>query len=217
MTPYTALYDDVMTELPGADLPAVLHQIKRTCNDFYERSLYSRETLAGIDVVALTASYTPAPSDPSNFDIGKILEVRFNNGSTTGPKKLDPRTKAQLDIELPNWDTQTGNPRYYTQASLGDITLALIPDTSYAAALIVTIAKLPLYAGGGIDDAVFEKFGEGLGLGVKARMMRMPKKPWSNPALAGAYMLEYDREVAGAAMIAARNYGAGRLRTRCYG
>lgn len=217
MTPYTTFYDDVMPELPGAELPVVLYQIKRVCKDFYERSLYSRETLPGINVVALTSSYSVVASDAANFEVGKILSVRFNNGSSAGPSKLDPRTKDQLDIELPNWDTQTGNPRYYTQTGVDNVTLALVPNTSYAAGLIVRVSKIPLSTGGGIDDFVYDKFGDEIGLGVKARMMRMPKKPWSNPVMAGAYMTEFDQEVAAAAMIAAREFGAGRLRTRAWG
>lgn len=216
MTPYTALYDDVMPELPGADLPIVLHQIKRTCNDFYERSLYGREVGAPINIVALTTSYTAVPLDAANFQVGKIIEVRFNNGSSAGPKKLEPRSQAQLDIEVPNWDTLTGDPCYYTQTAIDTMTLALIPNASYVGGLLVTIARLPQYAGAGIDTPIYDKFNETLGAGVKQRMMRMPKKPWSNPQLALEYGRIYESDLSAAAAIAARSYGAGRLRTRAW-
>lgn len=217
MTPYTALYDDVMPELPGADLAVVLHQIKRSCNDFYERSLYARETLPAIDIVQGTATYTPLPTDSTNFEIGKIIGARFNNGSAAGPARLQARSKHQLNVEIPNWDTRQGNPVYYTQSNISSLTLVYIPDAGYLGGLIVTIAKLPIYAGTGIDTDVFEKFSEAIGSGVKQRMMRMAKKPWSNPQMALEYGRFFDSEVSGAAAIAARSYGSAPLRSRSYG
>ena len=217
MTPYTALYDDVMPELPGADLAVVLHQIKRTCNDFYERSLYARETLVPIDVVQGTATYTPIVSDPADFEIGKILGVRFNNGSAAGPVKLQSRTKHQLNIEVPNWDTRQGNPVYYTQGDIASVTLVYVPDAGYVGGLIITIAKLPIYLGVGIDTNIFEKFSEAIGAGIKQRMMRMAKKPWSNPPMALEYGKFFESEVSAAAVIAGRSFGSAPLRSRSYG
>lgn len=216
MKAYSTLFDDVLPELPGADPAIVLHQIKRTVNDFYERSLFSRERIVA-NLVAGVATYVVGSSTPTDFDVGKVLDVRLNTGSSAGPQKMQPRTPQQLDIEMPNWDTQTGVPRYYTQSAIDTIVLVLIPNTSYVGGLIITISKLPTYAGIGYDDAVAEKFNEALGAGVKSRMMRMPKKPWSNPQLASQYGAFFDAEVGAAAIIAGRSYGRGRLRTRCYG
>lgn len=219
MTPYTTLYDDVLPELPGAESALALHHIKRACNDFYERSLYSRETLAGQTITVNVATYSVVASDPSNFDCGKILEVSFwdSSGSMTKPKSLTPRTREQLTYEMPDWATRTGTPSAYTQPAIDRVTLAYTPDATYTGGLIVTIAKLPLYAGAGVDDAVFEKFNEVLAYGAKARMMRMPKKPWSNPKLAAEYRTMFDQEVGKAAAIAAKGYGRAPLRTRAYG
>jgi hypothetical protein len=214
---YTTLFDDCMPELPGADAAMVLHAIKRVCNDFYERSLYSREILTPMNIVANQATYAAVSGDPTNFECGKIISVKMNTGSSAGPVKLEPRSTNQLDDELPNWSVQTGTPKYYTQTAIDNVVLAYVPDTSYTAGLLITISKLPLYAGGGIDDFVFEKFAEGLGAGVKSRMMRMPKKPWSNPNLAEEYGRYFDDEVSAAQAIASRSYGAGRLRTRAWG
>ena len=218
MKAYTTLYDDVVPELPGAELGMVLHQIKRTCNDFYERTLYSREVLPGINVVANTATYTVAPSDAANFEVGKILEVRLVSAASSNatPYKMLARTPEQLDIDMPDWDASTGAPKFYAQRAIDQVTLAYIPASASLAGLIVTIAKLPLYAGVGIDDAIYEKFSEALGYGVKGRMMRMPKKPWSNPTLATNYLAMFDNEVAGASAIAAKGFGRAPLRSRSY-
>ena len=216
-TAYTALYDDVFPELPGADAPLVLHTIKRTLNDFYERSLYSREVLS-LDVVAGQADYTPATalSEPAVYEIGKILDVRLMVTGTTKPKQLLPRSQHQLSNDMPDWDTRQGTPRFYTQKAIDTLTLAYIPADSITAGLKVTVSKLPLYGGTGFDTFIYEKFAESLAAGVKARMMRMPKKPWSNPGLAQAYMREFDQEVAAAAAIAAKNHGEAPLRSKAW-
>jgi hypothetical protein len=215
---YTALYDDVLPELPGCEPTLALHHIKRACNDFYERSLYARETLAGINVVAQTATYAVAPTDATNFQVGKILRAQlFGFVGDTNPVTLDPKTPAELDLILPQWATASGSPRYYTQTAIDSMTLALVPATSTTGGLVVTIAKLPQYAGTGIDSAIYDKFGEEIAKGAKARLMRMKKKPWSDPEQAQVYQEMFDKEISAAAVIAARAYGRGRLRTRAWG
>lgn len=218
MKAYTTIYDDVVPELPGAETALVLHHIKRTCYDFYDRTLYARETLAGINVVSGTATYAVAPTDAANFKVGKVLGVRLGNASpATMMPTLYPRTKEQLDTEVPDWNITQGTPKYYMQTAVDSVTLAYIPDTSITGGLVVTISKLPIYAGGGIDDAIHERFVETIGWGVKARMMRMRKKPWSDPVAASDYDRMYTAEVAAAAAIAARGFGRAPLRTRAYG
>lgn len=214
MKAYELFFDDVMPELPGAETALVLHHIKRMANDFYERSLYSREDLTPINVVANTATYSVASGAPTDFDVGKILTVRLNMGSAHGPKPLPARSKQQLNIDMPDWSTSTGTPKFYLQDAIDSLTLAKIPDASYTGGLLVKIAKLPKYDGAGIDDHVWSKFSESMAQGVKARMMRIQKKPWSNPGLAADYMREYNVEVAAAAAIAAKDFGGAPLRTR---
>jgi hypothetical protein len=215
---YTTLLDDLMPELPGAETALVLHHIKRTCNDFYERSLYSQEVLVPMSVVAGTATYNIVSADPSNFECGKVLDVKLvDSTNSIAPLKLSPRTPAQLNTEMPDWESQTGTPKFYTQRAIDQITLAYVPADSYASSLYVTMAKLPLYAGGGIDDFVYEKFAEALAAGVKGRLMRMSKKPWTDKVQAREYMAEFDREVAAAAVIVGKAYGRGKMRSRAYG
>jgi hypothetical protein len=216
MKAFTTFYDEVVPEIPGADLTLVLHHIKRVCIDFCQRSLFARDSLAAIDVVASTASYAIAPTDAVNFAINKVLEVRLNSGVGTRANRLSPRTPSQLDNELPDWDTATGQPMFFTQRDAGILTLAKVPSTSITGGLLVTISKIPLYAGAGVDDAT-ASWAESIGAGAKARLMRMPKKPWSNPALAERYERYYDQELAAATVIAEKAYGAAPLRTRSYG
>ena len=218
MTPYTTFYDDVMPELPGCETALVLHHIKRTCNDFYERSLYSREVLAGINVVAGTGTYTAVPSDATNFDVCKILGVKLLDAAgQANPGKLFARTPDQLDEELPHWETRQGSVKYYAQRALDKVTLAYIPSTAVTSGLVITIAKLPKYGGGGIDDDVWQKFSESLAAGVKHRLMKMDKKPWSSPSKAVMYGEIFESEVAAAGAIAAKGYGRGPLRTKAWG
>jgi hypothetical protein len=219
VTPYTAFYDDVLPEMPGCTTTLALHHIKRTCNDFYERSLFGREDCALLDVVVATPSYTAVTLDPTNFDVTRVLEVRLKNTASTGikPKVLSPRSKAWLDQFMPDWDTQAGTPSAYMQTAANNVTLAYIPDTTYLAGLQISIAKVPNYAGAGIDDAVYGKFSESIALGIKARLMRMAKKPWTNDKMAPVYAQQFEGEVAAAAAIANVGYGRAVMRTRAWG
>jgi hypothetical protein len=215
MKAWTTFYDEVMPELPGAELPLVLHQIKKTCLDFYDSTTVSREVLALINVVANTADYTIVPTDAANFDVDRVLEVRYFNGSRF--VKLDPTNDSNANIDMPDWDTKTGTPTQFLQSTgPGKITLLRIPDTSITGGLKVKIAKVPLYAGAGIDDDVYAAYGETIAYGIKGRMMRMAKKPWSNPQLAQEYMRLYGVESSAAATFADKGYGKAPFRTRAY-
>lgn len=214
MKAFTTLYDEVVPEVPGAELALVLYHIKQACREFCQRSLYAREVLAPIDVVASTATYTATPSAPSDFEVGSVVEARILVDSAL--RQLSPRAPRQLDAEVPNWDTQTGQPIYYTQRATNTVTLAPIPAASITAGLVLTIAKVPLAAGGGIDDDLYAKFLTGLAAGAKYRLMRMGKKPWSDANMAGYYERVFNTEIAAAAMLASKAFGRGPSRTKAY-
>jgi hypothetical protein len=219
MKTYASFFDDVLPELPGCTTEMALHHIKRTCNDFYERSLFGREECTPQDVVAGTSAHTALALDVANFEVSRILEVRLKDSSSADakPRKLDPRSKAWLDQVMPDWDTQQGTPKFYTQNSMDTVVLAYIPVNSLTAGLQISIAKVPLYTGTGVDDGVFSKFSESIAYGIKSRLMRMPKKPWSNDKLAADYARLFEGEVAAAAAIATNSFGRGVMRTKAWG
>ena len=208
MTPYTQLYDDVMPELPGAAQALVLHHVKRACNDFYERSLFVRQDLTPINVLANTATYALAVTDPTNYDISKVMAVLLDG------KPLLPKTIEALDADSSNWRTQTGVSANYTQTALNSLTIAYVPVASITAGLKVTVAVVPQYGGAGIDDAVYNKWAEVIAAGVKYRLMQMRKKPWSDAQEADRLRRYFDSEVSGAAAVAARGHGRAPLRCR---
>lgn len=217
MTPWTTFLRDVLPELPGADQPLVLYHVKDTCYDFYARSLYGKQWVTPIDVVQGTASYAAAPVDSTNFATTKVLEVMYQDGSAGRSQKLDPKSADDLDRDLPHWRVCQGRVSCYTQNDVDDITLALIPACSTAGGLKVRIAYAPLPSGAGIDDKVYQRFSREIAAGVKSRLMIMPKKPWSNPQLASKYERDFDLAVAGAAAMAAKEFGRAPLRTRAWG
>lgn len=55
----------------------------------------------------------------------------------------------------------------------------------------VVLKTLPTYQAG--PTAIIDRYSDVLASGVKARLMLMPDKPWSNPQLGGYYQDLYDR------------------------
>lgn len=212
MTPYTAFYDDVMPELPGAETPLVLHHIKRTCNDWYERTTYMREDVFKTTTVNVP-TYTVAPQDTANFETGKVITVAYlRNG--TDYAELGGKTPAWLTANQSGWDTRQGRVTYFTQPAIDQVRLAMIPGESITNGLRITIAKLPLYGGAGIDDAVWEKFSETIAAGVKYRLMSMRRKPWTDPVRAAECRQMYESDLAAAAAIIASGFGRAPMRSK---
>lgn len=211
MKAYTLFYDDVMPELPGAPLDLVLYHIKKACADFYTQSACGREHLVAFDTVANQPTYLVNTTDGVNFEFGQVISVKYNG------VPLLPKSPMVLDREDFKWREQTGRIVSYTMEDFNHVRLVKVPDTAEVGAIAVEISRSPIATGGGIDDEIYRLYNDDIAAGVKARLMRISRKPYSNAGQARDYLRDYNNAVGSASAWAEKGAGAGPMRTRSYG
>lgn len=96
--------------------------------------------------------------------------------------------------DLPtNRDTFVGKPAAYTLLFGDQVKIYPAPDAKGSLRLIVALS--PSSSSTGIDQTVFERYKEIIASGAKHRLMNVPSKSWSNPALAQYHLTQFMRGV----------------------
>lgn len=96
--------------------------------------------------------------------------------------------------DLPvNRDTATGKSVVYSLL-FGD-QIRLYPTPSDSGVMNLTAALTPSNSATGIDSTIFERYKEVIAHGAKHRLMNVPSKSWSNPALGQYHMTQFMRGV----------------------
>lgn len=207
---FTAFYDEVMPELPGASPALVLKVIKDVCRDFHERSFCEQDTLP-IDLLTGVPSYALTITDPVNYELVQVLGVKYND------QPLDPASPLVLDREEFEWKTRAGSVRRYTMDDASTIRFVSVPQASETGTVQVQVAITPLEAGAGISDDIFRTWKYEIARGVIGRLQIMARKPWSDANMSEMNRHTYEQAIGGAALKMLKGHGAGPLRTRSYG
>lgn len=179
-TQLTELYAYVEAELPRCPKPLILQNIFTVINDFCERTQAWQDDLDPITVIEDVDTYD-LDGEPANSDIIRPTKVLLN------------------DVELtPGLD--------YTMPSRTQLKLAYTPETDTDDALEVRVC-LRLEAGAtDICNALWDDWYRAWAAGVKARLMAMPNKPWTDARAAVKYEREY-LEMIGDAIMDAQQGG----------
>ncbi|HJV52787.1 MAG TPA: hypothetical protein VJ652_15070 [Noviherbaspirillum sp.] len=116
---------------------------------------------------------------PSGAVIHEIETIRFNDG------KLEPATTQYLDRAMPDWrtETQTSNPRYYTQTAPD--TLRLVPRCS--GHVNVYLWLKPSQDCDELPDFIGDKYRETIAHGALSRILLIPNQSFTSGDLAGAF------------------------------
>lgn len=202
-----SMFDNVLPELPGCSNEMAINAIRQSAIDLCRRSkVWSPEPELD-DVEA--GEPNPILSPPAGSVVMDVREVSIEG------RPIDPKSRDELDYEYPNWRTDTGLPRAYT---MDGETLRLVPtpDTTIVGGLEVRLSLLPADNATTLPRWMVTRYGDGICSGAKQRLMRMPKKPWSDESMAGFYENEFHATAARASVDAARSMTRAPIRTRSH-
>lgn len=206
MKAWAEFYPDSLPELPGVPLVMLDHWLRQTAIEFCERSRAYVVELAPIDAVAGQMAYPLTL--PAETDLVEVVGVEFAD------EPLDPRAPGELRREYGNWRAEIGTPQAYTQRGLDALLLVPAPAAAAAAAIVVEAALKPAAAATGIADWVFTRWREPLVAGVKAKLMAMADRPWTQPDRVPLYAGQFEAAIASATTAANAGFVRSRPRAR---
>lgn len=109
-------------------------------------------------------------------------------------RKLRPVTMDQLFERIPNWQTaESSEPVYYNAAvDYRNIRIYPIPKDSQGRTITMRVAYAPTMTSTTVPDELGIKYWDYLQAGAKGRLMLIPGKSWTNPAMAGVYKQQFE-------------------------
>lgn len=208
---WSAWLDEVLLLVPGCLIPVAENAIRNAAIEFCRRTNAWRYDADPIVVVAGVADYDLDVPSGSGAALIRSAEFTTSGGALA---MLDPKSPDQLDEIMPGWKTEQSAVVYYTSPSPDVITLAGLPEE--AGTLKLVLALVPTRASTGIDQSIHEQHLDAITHGAAARLMAMPKKPWSDPNMAAYHAGEFANVITGTKVSAARGNTRAPIRTRGY-
>lgn len=193
MSVWADFYPLVMTNVPSLTTSFADQHIRLAAADYFERTKsYIVDFTEQITVVN-QSDYTL--NLPANTDLVKLQEVYLN----------DVETDSNLNYERPT--SRSGiymlNPKQYR----------VYPTPLVAGSVKIRASVKPGALSVGIPDEYFSPNFEAISWGAVARLLALPKKPWSDMQSAAAYEAMFNKSVADVQAKTLKGYGKQRLRT----
>lgn len=205
MTDWEDFFDYVMPEVPGIGTDLALMYIRLAAIDFCDKSLVHTVMLDDITLVAGQTTYDIAV--PDQTDLAMVVNAWVGTRTIT-PKQIDELNQNSID-----WQSESGRPESFTQTTQTSISLYKTPDANNIAdALRLRAALRPDIGADGLEDWVANKYVTTIAAGAMARLMSMPKKPWTDLQSAGLKNAMYMQGLNEARIDAKRGFSRGGLR-----
>lgn len=173
------LADDVIIDVPQCLEGTILRALRRAAKDFCEKTGIWEEELEALDLVESQTSYELV----TGYDayIETIVWVKMKNSSDDEFEDLKPIDESKYKLT----DYGTLEFTHSGYASTSDITDGLQ----------VKAELRPSYNSMNFPPAFLDRWGTALVAKAKADLMLSPRKPYSNPDMAGIEMQKYNAAV----------------------
>lgn len=207
MTP-DQLLPYLLPEVPGVPDSLATQAIMRTCNDFCWETGVWNEIQDPIPVQDGVNEYEL--DTPKGAQIVTIKSIWMVN------RELVPVTMERLQELIPNWqESQGSDPAYYNCPNdWSAVRIYPIPMGANSAKMTIRAIYTPDQFGSFIPQFLVDVYLDEILAGAKARLMQMPGKSWSNPALAGVNQTAFIDGITKAKVFIAHDKVAGSVRVR---
>lgn len=206
----TAFYPHILAELPKAPKVLVREYIRQTCISFCEETLINRQIQTPYVTVANQRDYNF--TQPTNELVYKVMSAELAG------VPIDYETPEALDIHYPGWRKptnvlQVGAPAAVTQLNATSFMLVPTPTVS-AQEIVLDVACKPTNTADSVADILFNEYYQEIAWGVKAQLMIMSDKPWTNAAQGVAYGKMFADAIIQTSNRQQEGFGRPRIRTR---
>jgi len=191
MKTYEAFFPDVLPDVPGCPSDAAIRAIRHAVIEFCEKSLIHQVTQ---DPITLRENLTDYDLDaPNGYRVQKVMKVWFRGVELEPIAPDDMALPDAYSRSIGGYTPSKSTPTGYTQKDFETVSFLPIPNQTYANAITMRVALVPLRDSTQIEDFLYEQWGESIASGAKARLMLNPGKPYTNQEAAainqGRYMM----------------------------
>lgn len=212
--------NEVMPDVPSCPNAVAVNAIRNAAIEFCQKSLVWRQELDPVDVYQGQDAY-----DLDNMPYGSVIE-RILNLYYLG-RKLAPMSMSRLDAKrklaaASKAAAALGNPTdltyvppivvEYGQNSPTQVVLYGMPDGNFMGGLVMNCVLMPSRVSPGIDSSVTDRYLDGIVHGAKSRLMAIPKKPWTDGAIAAYHKREFNTVCGTASADASHGFGRASVR-----
>lgn len=180
--------DDFLREvtpyMPSVPDPVAINAVRNALIEFCGKSHWWLAEHDALTVLADTAVYDlDAPADAQ---VIRVHQAWFQQVA------LRQSSEDELHRMLgANWFDMTGSPRYISQLSFYEVRLTPIPDTTVADGLKMLVCLAPTRDATGVDQALYDRWSEQIGIGARARLHETPNTTYYDPKAAMYYRRQF--------------------------
>lgn len=200
MIVWSDLFDYLLPEVNGLPPDLAEFHFRRVAIEFCSETLVHQTTLPSIDVIAGNNTYDMVSNLPDTETI-QVRKVWFKNSP------LEAVTLDAVQSLHSNWGTHTAEaPRVFTQVRPDRIHLWPIPDVNAENALLAQVTVTPTPDAAGLEDWIADHYADDIACGVKARLMAMANRPWTDSERSAYYRTLFERAKGAAKVDVNRNF-----------
>jgi hypothetical protein len=191
----------IAPEVPGCPMALINNKIVTKTIEFCETSEAWRHTIIPIDIIAGKSLYL-LNTPPETQVVG--IKNLFDNDCSIAAKseqQIDsnwPQLKTTLDYHAgsdspcQSWRTaSSARATHFYQPEIHQVRLFPTPDQNKLKGLTGTIVVKPLPDGTNLSRNIYNQFYDAITAGVKADLMAMPGKDWTNLEMVSFYTSKF--------------------------
>lgn len=208
-----AFHDLLLPELAGCTTALVDFHVVQVAREFCTKTRAWRGDFEPLDLVANQAAYDLCPLEPQS-EVANVLRL----------------TKGAELIWQDRQDERAGESATVAKYVRGDVPFELsgdlktiifmadeVPTATAAAGMAVYGAMKPRMGATRLPDLLVDQFSEAMRFGVLYRLMAQGNKPWTDRALAIAYLSNWNSHLSLAAVQGQTGHVRRRLRVKSHG
>lgn len=205
---YSAFLPDVLPYVRDCPEFVAINAIRNACIEFCEKSTWWRVTLDPVTLAVGQAEYD------LDVEVGAGIAVIIS--AHLGRQPLGIQAEEYLvETVGPDWRERAGPVQWVTQDGDFDVLrVVMVPDAVPVDALTLHVAQRPIKSSTRVPKELYERWGEIIGFGARARLHDTPGQPYANEEAAKKYRMWFESGYGEAKVQANRGRGRTALHVR---
>ena len=187
MASFSSLVKEVLPYVPNCPDTLIESNLRSATIELCERS---KAYVYDLDpITTISGVYEYEFDQPTGTDVHQILWMTYDGDD------LDPTSPRSLELNYPDWRNKTALPQVYLQKSPDTFWVVPVPGSTITNGLQLSVALKPSRTSNNISTDFSNDYRDGIIYGALYRLLRIPRRDWSDPQAAGDYLSLFNQEV----------------------